>query len=615
MPASEDKIRCPACGELNALGSNRCKRCGFDLINGETEVVCKSCGDVNPVGEKFCRKCGAELSVEHEQRVSEDTSRDNTVGNAADVPSATDARQNTPPQDAYKNADRGYGNNYNGNYNYNYGYGNGYNNNNGNYNYNYNYGYGNNGYNNNGYNNNYVPPAPTPSAPADDAPPFLDNPVGVRQKVVAFEYKRNLIGNLFLMIMALVMALMSFLTPINVKYRLSNAAFSEPEMYESDTYITVGQSIFNVFGAISYLNEVTYNDGEKICGSLQEDFAAAFDAARQDYEDWLNAHPEASGKETYDAYADFVGQRLSDMNYIAYTLIFEGDSDDVMYDYSDNVLHAIYLFSITIMAIALGIVSTVNFIIGLVGVCAKKKSKNVFSFLSCATALSGVQLVITLIAPGIVAVGGAFATMLTAALAFLISGTVTSIFRGKACTGKVVKNAVVSALMLIAFFLLCGNTVTVSAIMSSGDVRDIYGSSSMLPEHMYNLMSSGEITSTAAAMSGAIATLCINVAILLSMIGVVKQLSYNALLHEKIKASSGSPLALASLILLIVAVIFCSVGLSNGVKSLAYITGGNIEVPITFMLRFPAFVSMALSLGAFIFDRAYNPDKKTAARV
>ncbi|MCH5158775.1 MAG: zinc ribbon domain-containing protein [Clostridiales bacterium] len=577
--------KCNNCGREFPDSANICSQCGTVLTVPDEGLRCPTCGEVNPAGSVFCMKCGTKLTA-----AQTPPSGEHAEANAAQSPT------DVPPTSSRFTAQT----------------------------------------------ETSEPPAPAESEEDENPPPpYLDNPVGIKQKIVAFEYKKNIIGNVVLLIMALTIALMSLLTPLNLKLRTGNVIPSESvgdtKIFESDTYVEVHQNVFKAIGAIFFMAAGHYETKEgKIINPYEEEFAERMKDAQAELTEWQNAHPPRSEdelekySEEYQAAAKkILSKHLSKMNYIAYVLTAATTDEEYEVASSfETFFNVIFSFAIALLAVTLAVVAIVNLVIGILGVVKRTRSTHLFSFLGTASVLSAVQLILTLAAPNLIAVGGAFATTLVTMLVYLIAGTLRAVALEKVSLGVAIKNAALAGMMIAAFFLLCGNTVAVTHVLR-GKVADpsdpskfsypiistvkILGDSSMLSHQMFSFSDyvvEGSTLSPSTVVGGIMTALSLIISAIIMGIGATKQLRFNALDHEKNAKLSGTTSALTTAIVLATIIIF-QFAFFAGAESNAELTGADLSgISASYAMRAVTYIAVVLMIGLFIFDKAFKPDKK-----
>ncbi|MCH5350588.1 MAG: zinc ribbon domain-containing protein [Clostridiales bacterium] len=579
--------KCNNCGREFPDSANVCSQCGTRLSSPDEGNRCPSCGELNPAGSVFCMKCGARLvAPPPPPPVKPEPVGANGTGGAYNEvkPAYSESAAHSTPATPERSDDE-----------------------------------------------EVEPP-----------PPYIDNPVGIKQKVVAFEYKKNIIGNIVLLVMALTVALMSLLTPINLKLRTHSVVPSEQvgdvKIYESDTYVEIKQDVFKAIGAIFFMAAGEYEVvDEKIINPYEEEYAKRLREAEAEIAEWFTTHPmptneaelEEYSKEYQAAYRKIISKHLSKMNYIAYALTAATTGERFEEALSfETFFNVAFSFAIAMLAVTLAVVAVVNLVIGILGLVRRKRSTHLFSFLGTAAVLSAVQLILTLAAPNLIALGGAFATTLVVMLVYLIAGAARAIVLERVPVGVIIKNTVIAGLMIAAFFLLCGNTVAVTSTLTvktpdpNNPDRFIYtvvstvkilGDSSMLSHQMFNFsdyMVEGSTLPASTVVGGILTALSLLISTIIIGVGATKQLKFNALDHEKNPKLSGTTSALTTAIVLATIVIF-QLAFFAGSDSYATITGSDLSgISTKYEMRAVTWISIVFMIGLFVFDKVFKPDKK-----
>lgn len=298
---------------------------------------------------------------------------------------------------------------------------------------------------------------------------------GFINKVVAFEGERRIIVNITVMVLAVVMLFVALFAPIKV----SLAGVVSASNMEDATAIDIeysSQSLFDIFAALGYvdLDAEDSKDFRKI-KDIFEKCENKLAEASEELEDWKNRHTHATASEIQEKQIQIYAKYYSECNLFAYVFAYttvgaldklsgeqaEGALADMLNTQRDTaimgfvvaVIVAVLQLVIAVTSLAFGIIAASNI--------AKKRGTGLFAFLTATLLAAGTGLVMLSLAPELAPGGAVFAIALTAAIAYLVCGTVSAVFKRKPVQG-IVKRAIVAGLFLTAFFTLCSNMINIT---------------------------------------------------------------------------------------------------------------------------------------------------------
>ncbi|MCM1368023.1 MAG: zinc ribbon domain-containing protein [Roseburia sp.] len=550
---SDDGVTCPNCGTQNTADSAFCVKCGTSLIE-KPPTECPSCGATLVEGAKFCAMCGTAIEVGAKKTTAGVRAAGATSGRAAKKLGAAEA------------------------------------------------------------------------------------------KVKAFEAKHAVIINALVIAFALVFILVSLLVPIKMSVALTDdigssvgspSALSDVEVSTTE----IKQPIWNFFSALGYigLDMEDEDDRDKITEIIEE-YAEASEEAQNEYKEWRKAHEYASTAKCKEQYIEIYGEKLSGVNMLAYTLAFsttdvintflneelssstavdfEAELEDTLeYMYSTAAVAAVEGMIASIAAIAVAAVSAVFAAFAIYGMVCKRTRVNVFVMLTACLILCGVGLLLQAVSPALIMSGGLFASALTAACAYLVLGAAQALMNG----GKIIvvaKRVAVAVIGIVAFFILSGKIFTVATTAKAGSEKissDLSAPICLLFDRlMYAVLikelSGYDVVYADASVASLVITLIL-CAVMLALIYTSLVFSLRAVRKPDKRATAWHIIACAAL-LLISAVVPAILG---GVSKLsATVDEGEIEMMCKIKARAQVYVSMALSIVAFVLAKLFEP-KRTSA--
>lgn len=401
---------CPACGAVAVNGAKFCGVCGRKLDDpAARSTACLECGYVNEKDSEFCGRCGAPL-----------------VGEPV--------AQNTAPSSA---------------------------------------------------------PASSAQAPAATAPDGgkAGKAGTVKAKTVEFEKKHHVIINAVISVLAIIILFVALFAPIklrvNVESIVSSTAWgsSSEETGLSDAeYVEIEQRFWHIFGALGYigLNDMNLDDGDKISEKSRE-YSECITDARDEFNRWKETHPYASAHSAREEFAECLEDNISDINFLACVLAvtserygWYGPKDSPMAaSLRTNAIVTLVQSLITVgLCLAIAVISLVFLIRALTGMYNKRTSVKLFKFLGTVLILSGVGILLGMTSPMIDVGGNMMGLALFTAIAYIICGAASSVIseRGIALT---IKRAAISVVLLVAFFVLCAETVKVTTVYTYPSSRSL----------------------------------------------------------------------------------------------------------------------------------------------
>lgn len=461
-----------------------------------------------------------------------------------------------------------------------------------------------------------------------------------KNKAVLFEEKHKLIVNLLIAALGIVFLFVALFAPIKtVSSDVSsvsgksgsevNDSYKLVETYETD------QTIWKIFGAIKYLSLDSKDARDMfVIEEIFADVERAEESTNAEYEKWLARHPYATKKQAHDKYGKLYNKYTSDINVLGYQFAFtttgaldnisgtqiEKDMNDTLIAMrSTAVISLVTAFVSVALRLGVAILSIVFTVLALLGI-VRRKTANIFAFLTAAIALSGAELAVLSVAPLLTAAGGAaFAVALTAAIAFVLTGGVKAATDGKG-VGFVIKRVAHSALTVTALFLLCSYTVT---LIQTSFFVDKYSFTEMSVPlgsalesiiAVSNIETSGGLkilyssASTAVCVTAMIFGLIAFVSLLTAMLLSLRKLAYGN--------AGGRRADVMSLVGAIALILFAAVPAAIGAADelpIAKMERINMAMQIQLYARAYVYVSLALAVIAFLADVIFAPRKPAAA--
>lgn len=466
-------------------------------------------------------------------------------------------------------------------------------------------------------------------------------------KVNAFEAKHSIIVNALIVAFALVFILVSLLMPVKMSISLlgdfgsSDGSSSALSSVEVDN-IEIKQSIWKFFGAIGYIGlDMEDEDDEDKIKDIIEQYIEAIDDAEKEYKEWLKTHEYATMSKCKEQQIQIIGEKLSDVNMLALTLAIttsdvmntyineslsasqrvdiEEQMEDVLeYRYSAALIAAVEGMLTSITALALAAVSAAFAAVAVYGMISKRTRASIFVMLFVCLAVCGVGMLLQAVSPALIMSGGIFVSAIVAACAYLVLGAVQALASG----GKlivVIKRAVVAAVCLVAFFILSGNIFSMATTAKASEKVTFELSApicQLFDRLMYGVLVKEhfgyDIVYANASVASLVVSLILCAAILALMYGSLV-LSLRALRQPDVRVTSAWIIIMSTVLLLLVAIVPAI--LSGVTKLSATVENGEIEIMCKIQARAQVYVSMGLTLAAFVLAKLFEPQKKASGAV
>lgn len=414
---------CSVCGHVNPAEAAFCGSCGKKLDLGK---YCKKCGALIAPESKFCMQCGCASS---EQRVC--------------------SRCGAPVGDNYKFCPKCGASAQNG-----------------------------------GSLPAGAAPYPAQQAPAAQpyyggatgyAPPPPQPKTSFRQKVVDFENRRHLMSNLVVLVMSFIFLMVALFAPVEVA--INGVGGMGDGVYGATNSVAVDQTIYQVFDAYDYIG-LDYNNSydQRKIEAVRREFATALERADDRLRSWYAYNQSATEEEIVDRMYSYLMSELDGMNMIAFMLVlstqgvydawsadfgFEGSeamlNDSLNCTYSSAVYSLAVATVIAVMQIALAIMSLVFMIIAICNLVRKKPGKP-FKYLFLSLLLSGIALIIGLVAPDLIPGGAVMAIGILSTIAYIACGMVA--YTKKDNYIVMIRRGILCFLGLIVFFSITADSIT-----------------------------------------------------------------------------------------------------------------------------------------------------------
>lgn len=451
--------------------------------------------------------------------------------------------------------------------------------------------------------------------------------------VKAFESRTKLIANVIVLVLSVVFLFVALFAPVKVSISgmaqsMSSSGYSSSEDEEITTVTrSASQSIFKILGAYGYMMLDPDNDNDfKKIREIMADVEEAQEAAQKEFAVWARRNEYATDEECADKMAELVAKHASDYNILGYTLAITtvGAYDKIvgsgvearMADLLDTqrntaIMSLVMATIVSLMQIAIAVFSVVMIVFAIIGLVQKKKAK-LFGAMGTVLGLSGVGIILTSFAPLLVPSGAMFALCLTVALSYFCVGLTLSFVNGRSIWSTV-KRAVIAAIALISFFVLCTNILAVgltaiagSQVIATQTVAPLGSALESLLMFMFlKSIVTVETQFSIMTIAGAIATMLLGMAAL----AVIFAWMWRSLVKLADKnANDGAEIAalIGAIIMVLLAIASAVLGI---VGEAPVVTGNAIGMHIAFNAYAPVYVSMSFAVAAFVFGLVFDPAK------
>lgn len=449
----------------------------------------------------------------------------------------------------------------------------------------------------------------------------------------AFEAQNRLIANIIVAVLSVVFLFVALFAPVKVS--VSSMAQSASGGSDDDTEITVAsyaasQSIYKILGAFGYINLDPDNekDNKKI-REIAEEYKKANAAAESEYNIWLKRHEYATEEEQANKYAELVAKHAADYNVFGYMLAYttvgaygiviglpssmnlEAEIADVLDTMRNTAIMALIMATlVSLLQIAIAVFSITALVFSIIGIVNKKRAR-LYERMGTPLVMSGVGLILTSISPMLAPGGAMLAVCLTAAFAYFVTSA-TQAFVCDKHPAFVIKRMVVSAVAIVAFFVLCENILTLKMTTIVGSKDSATNSISPLGGAFEALMlfiglksiAGVKIEFSALSAAGSIVVMLFGAAVLAALFAwLVREL--NKLANKTESEKSFDVVALVGSILL---VLFAILSAALGAAGEAPVTSDGVGMHIAFAAYAPVYVAMAFAVAAFVFELLFKPD-------
>lgn len=550
---------CPACGAVAVNGAKFCGVCGRKLDDpAARSTACLECGYVNEKDSEFCGRCGAPL-----------------VGEPV--------AQNTAPSSA---------------------------------------------------------PASSAQAPAATAPDGgkASKAGTVKAKTVEFEKKHHVIINAVISVLAIIILFVALFAPIKLRVNVESIVSSTDWSGSSEStglndaeYIEIEQRFWHIFGALGYigLDGTDLEEFDKISEQASEYYRCITDA-RDEFNRWKETHPYASEHRAREELAECLEDDFSDINFLAGVLAaiservewYGPKGSPAAESLRTNTIVTLVQSLITVgLCLAIAIVSLVFLIRALTGMYNKRTSVKLFKFLGTVLILSGVGIFLGMTSPMIDVGGNMMGLALFTAITYIICGAASSVIseRGIALT---IKRAAISVVLLVAFFVLCGETVKVVAVYRYPTSRTLQYKTLPVGGVLYELINATCAvkygTYTTNTLFGESVAACVTALLLGVLTAMFAFVAMIKALREFNKTTDKMNGAFAFAITSIVFDILFAV-LPVAIGSSAYLqdimSGDSMLVKLSVSVRAGVYVSLAFAATAVVLCACFKPQKAQSPSV
>lgn len=603
VEAESWQIVCPSCGNSLSADAWFCSNCGARLDIKEV-VVCPSCGREDGPDARFCVECGAPLAeVKRVKKVVVDG--DNTQKSAS-------------------------------------------------------------------------------AAPKVKSSGAVNGLKDLRDKTVGFEQKTHIIRNAVVIALAVLFSLLAIFIPVRVVsysfdnlnvtvgadeiFRLAMLDFDDledgAEIEIKCNPIPVRQSMIKLFGAFSYSgldpegsskDKKKYDEiSKKYKLALEEALLEAYDKCDVKSASELYRLPKRKQQAFYRAFEKSCSKHLSKINYIGYLLATDNytivrvgnNSKDPEYEivsgdpgaYTSDMITLIMSIVVTAIAFGIAAVCAVWLVFAVIGLVKRKATFSPERLLFIVSLLSGIGLIVSMLAPCGAACGGMLGVLISAIVASTIMGVV-NMLTGKTTWKKLVKRTALVVLSTIALLLLTTNavstveyanistsvgggiltgsksiSVTVKVIMKSPIGVFLSETLSYVVPATLNIKPEIDVNLTGVVVSGIVAfSLTLDV-LAFAFVALMRNLHVVRADNDQVKEwKVPSVIVAATSLVLIIFTGGVSPALCKAFSERAVVDSVRLELLEWFAMRAQAYFTMFISIGAFLISLLLFREKKAEA--
>ncbi len=307
-----------------------------------------------------------------------------------------------------------------------------------------------------------------------------------KKKVTAFEKNHNVILNAFVMTLSLVFIFVALLCPVKVTMANPTAAAAgSSETSVSSESIEVEQSIWQVFGALGYLNtNINKVEGRKKITEIYTEYNNAVRQAQHEFNAWAMINKYVTEDEAIDKFGEIFVNHMSDVNIFGYQMAITSvgaldhlQGENTEYPIADQLdamrataVSGLVMALISIVCqLGIAITALIFLIFGIVGLI-KKRTIRLFGYITLVMIFAFVGLAVLSIAPLGAPSGAMFALALTSVLTYFVCAAVRAFMTDKK-PKYILRRVIHSSLAIVVFFLLCSRVISVTITMSADAVK------------------------------------------------------------------------------------------------------------------------------------------------
>ncbi|MCH5156004.1 MAG: zinc ribbon domain-containing protein [Clostridiales bacterium] len=431
-------------------------------------------------------------------------------------------------------------------------------------------------------------------------------------KAKNFDSKHHIILNAIVMACAIVVLFVALFAPIKVKIYANPISEKDGSDVEI-TYTEVNQSIFQVIGSVFYIKA---SDKQK--AEVNKDYAKAYENYQKEMAEWILDHPTATEEEAREASIDIQMDCLSDVNYLAYILANTNIKDAINGTFIETAMTAALGTIIAVLAIVMAIISLIYIVKAIINIVKKQPQTGLFKYMTTMLSLAVSGLTIMFCTPMLVAGGNMFAVALFVAITMLITASCGALIVGKEHKLVVLKRSIIALVAMIAFFILCGNILSVvDKTSASATVTTIaptgFGLHSVLSVLQFGDNAPDITTMIAKPIMGLIMYIFVAGAFA-SYVGTVMKRAFRRLAagDDGKKVSIMRP-AIAAIVTGLLAIIlgFMSGTITNAFFSMVKLPKADIKVQ--WLARAQIWVSLIFVIGIIVFSKVFLPNDTVKA--